>query len=130
MFTALRRAFVDARALQDLRKHLPDLILDDVFRVFGVEFRMSSHEFLRPIRVLGKRFGCPEIFAIQERLSEVGHLLFQSPGQDGKPHDLDQADVFLLDVVQLLMRMIPDYFKRGTPQDDALTRLAVSFFEN
>ena len=130
MFTALCRAFVDARTFENFGKHLPDLILDNFIGVFRIEFRVSAHEFVSPIRVLGKLVVFAQIFAVQERSFEVGHLFFQSPGQNCKTHNFDQADVLLLDVVQLLMRMIPDYFKRGTPQDDALTRLAVSFFEN
>ena len=130
MFTALCRAFVDARAFKDFGKHLSDLILDDLLGIVRIELWMPAHEFLCPIRMLGKRFGRSEVFTVQECLFEVSHLFFQSAGQNCQTHDLDQADVFLLDVVQLLMRMIPDYFKRGTPQDDALTRLAVSFFEN
>ena len=130
MFTALCRAFVDARTFEHLGKHLPNLKLDDLLSIVCAELRVPLHEAVRPVRVLGKLIIFPQIFAIQQRSFEVGHLFFQSAGQNCQTHDLDQADVFLLDVVQLLMRMIPDYFKRGTPQDDALTRLAVSFFEN
>ena len=130
MLSALCRTLVDARALEHLRKDLSDLITDDVLGVVRVELRMPAQELGCPVRVLGERFIFAEIFAIQQRSFEVGHLFFQSAGQNCQTHDLDQTDVLLLDVVQLLMRMIPDYFKRGTPQDDALTRLAVSFFEN
>ena len=62
MISSFLCAFVDARAFENFGKHLPDLILDDVFRVFGVELRMSAHEFLCPVRVLGKLFVCPEVF--------------------------------------------------------------------
>ena len=63
MFATFCRAFVDARALKDFGKHLPDLILDDVFRVFGVELRMSAHKFVSPIRVLGNALIGVEIAA-------------------------------------------------------------------
>ena len=41
MRAALCRTFVHARALQDLRKDLSDLELDNVFRVLGVKFRVA-----------------------------------------------------------------------------------------
>ena len=41
MFATLRRAFVDARTFKHLYKDLSDFELDDVFRVFGVEFRVA-----------------------------------------------------------------------------------------
>ena len=41
VFSSLRRRLVDARALQDLRKDLSDLELDNVFGVVGVKFRVA-----------------------------------------------------------------------------------------
>ena len=73
---ALCCAFVHARTLQDLRKHLPDLKLDDIFRVLCIKLRMTLHKFVRPIRVFGKFVVLPQIFAVQERGLEVGHFFF------------------------------------------------------
>ena len=56
--------------------------------------------------MLGKLVVRAKIFTVQKCGSEVGHLLFESARQNRQTHDLDQTDVFLLDVVQLLMRMI------------------------
>ena len=39
--SSLRVALENARALQDLRKDLSDLILNDVFGVVGVKFRVA-----------------------------------------------------------------------------------------
>ena len=72
---------------------------------------------------------CAKIFAVQERRLEVRHLLFESAGQHRQTHDFDQADVFLLNVVQLLVRMIKPHrvFRRGqvVAQDQIQLILAV-----
>ena len=149
MCAAFCRAFVDARALEYLRENLSDLILDDLVRVICIEFRMSAHEFVTPIRVLGKLVVCAQVFTVQKRGFEVGHLFFQASRQDCQTHNLNQADVFLLDVVQLFVRMVQTHrvLWRGqvVPQDqiqfvlavphprdrcDRVVRLAVCFRED
>ena len=97
-------------------------------------------------KAIGKRFGRSEVFTVQERRLEASHLFFQPSGQDCQTHDLDQADVLLLDVVQLLVRMVKAHrmFRCGQvvaeyevklilavphPRDrrDRVVRLAVGF---
>ena len=84
-FSALCRTLVDARALEHLRKDLSDLITDDVLGVVRVELRMPAQELGCPVRVLGERFIFAEIFAIQQRSFEVGHLFFSRPGRIARP---------------------------------------------
>ena len=55
--------------------------------------------------MLGKRFILPDVPPGDERFGKVGHFLLEAGGQHCKPHDLDEADIFLFDVVQLLMRV-------------------------
>ena len=98
--------FVHARTFQNLCKNLSDFILDDGFGILGIEFRVSVHEFFRPIRVLGKLVVCAKVFAVQKRCPQVGHLLFESARQNRQTHALNQTDVFLLNMVQFLMRMV------------------------
>ena len=87
MISTLCRAFVDARAFKDFGKHLSDLILDDFLGIVRIELWMPAHEFLCPIRMLGKRFGRSEVFTVQECLFEVSHLFFQPSRQDRQTHN-------------------------------------------
>ena len=99
-------AFIYARTFEHLGKHLSDLITDDALGVVRVEFRMSTHKLVSPIRVLGKLIVFAQIFAVQKRRPQVSHLFFQPSRQNCKTHDFDQADVLFFDVVQLFMWMV------------------------
>ena len=47
-----------------------------------------------------------DIFSGQNRLRQTLHLALQAGGKHRQTHDLNQADIFLLDVMQFLMGMI------------------------
>ena len=76
----------------------------------------------------------PQVFAVQQGLSEVGHLFFQPSGQDRQTHDLDQADVLFFDMVQFLVRMVEAHRMlwcgQVVPQDQIQFVLAVSHTRN
>ena len=42
----------------------------------------------------------------KDRLRQIGKLLFQSGREHRQTHDLDQTDIFFLDVMQLRVRMV------------------------
>ena len=51
-----------------------------------------------------------DIFALEDVFPEKFHLTFQARWKNGKPHNLDQADIFFLDMMQICVRMV--YAKR------------------
>ena len=54
---------------------------------------------IHPVGVLGLDGVGAQVRAGDDFLRQVGELPFQAAGQHGKAHDLDEADVFLLDMV-------------------------------
>ena len=56
--------------------------------------------------MLGKHLVAADIRAGEDGFFQSGHLAVQAGRKHRKAHDLDQADVLLLDVVQLRMGMI------------------------
>ena len=63
-------------------------------------------KFLYPVCMLGKRLICPQAHTVKKCLFECRHLVFQTCRKHRKPHNLDQTDIFLLNVVQLRMWMV------------------------
>ena len=98
-------AFVDACVLQHLHEDCADLLPQDFFCVFRRE-RVPRLQLLRPARVLLQRLVGAQVAVLQDRVCQKRKLSVQPGRQDGEAHDLDQADVLLLDVVQRLVRMV------------------------
>ena len=61
MISSFLCAFVDACTFEHLGKYLPNLKLDDLLSIVDVEFRMSTHKFVSPIRVFGKLVVCAQV---------------------------------------------------------------------
>ena len=102
---ALRGAFVDACVLQHLHEDCADLLPQDFLCVFRRE-RVPRLQLLRPARVLLQRLVGAQVAVLQDRVCQKRKLSVQPGRQNGEAHDLDQADVLLLDVVQRLVRMV------------------------
>ena len=77
--------------------------------------------------MLGKLLILPDVPPGDKRFGKVGHFLLEAGGQHCKPHDLDEADVFLFDVVQLLMRV--EYAQRVFRGGDVIAQHQVKLIE-
>ena len=67
---------------------------------------ISGKEFLHPVRMLAKNLIAADIRAFQYCFFQSGHFTVQTGRKHRKTHNLNQADVFLFDMVQLCMRMV------------------------
>ena len=63
-------------------------------------------ELIHPVRMLFKLRIGTDIASGKDRLRQIGKLLFQSGREHRQTHDLDQTDIFFLDVMQLRVRMV------------------------
>ena len=104
-FSALGIALIDAGVDKNLGKDLADFFIDDLVDVVRGH-AATTEEFLRPVCVLGNGLVSAQIAACKDGRLERIHLFFQAGGQHGKSHNLDKPDVFLLDMMQLRMRMV------------------------
>ena len=86
---------------------MADLVLYDAVDVLGVQLRVTGEDVHRPLGVLldalavlgGRSVG-------RESGLHISHLCLQAAGQDGETHDLDEADVFFFDMVELCVGVI------------------------
>ena len=70
----------------------------------AVQFRVAGKDIPGPLGVLLQFFRVlAHRGAGDQCIGQLSHFLFQAAGQHGKAHDLDQADVFLFDVMQFCM---------------------------
>ncbi len=109
------RLLIDTAVLKDLCEHKADLVFDDLLEcfvslgralyIFRSEFRILFEDLRDPCCVGGKRLDLCELFPFQYSFPECFHFLEQTGRQDRKAHDLDEADIFFLDVMQLRMRV-------------------------
>ena len=74
--------------------------------VVRVHIFIVGKEFLHPVRMLGKHLVAADVRAGKDGLFQIRHLAVQTGRKHRKAHHFDQADVLLLDVVQLRMGMI------------------------
>ena len=102
---ALGIACVDACILQNTLEGLTDFSLKDLLYVLGRKGVIVT-EALKPCRVLFDALVVGKILACQNRVAHNGDLLLETCGENGKSHDLDQADVFFLDVMYVGMWVI------------------------
>ena len=98
--------FVDAGVGQNFGEHVADLILQNGVYVVCVQFRMAGEDALGPLGVLLQLFGVlGSGGAGDQYIGQLGHFLLQAAGQNGQTHDLDEADIFLFDMVQFCVRV-------------------------
>ena len=91
--------------LQHLGEGNADLLFQDLSDASGIHRAVLLHDLLRPVRV-GSSFRIrPEVRAFDDPPGQRVHLVQQPRRQDGKAHHLDQADVFLLNMMELLVRV-------------------------
>ena len=103
---ALGVALVDAGVLQHLGKHQTGLLLDHVQGVIGGDLILAL-KALSPVSVRGGEGIGTQVLALGQLLGHGGQFRLQTGGQDSQTHDLDEANVLLLDVVQLRMDTRP-----------------------
>ena len=89
--------------LQNLRKNLAHFHFQNACGGFGGE-HLLIHQFLDPSFVLLKL--THQGNAGENGMLNAGQLLLQSGGQHCQAHNFNQADIFLLDVVQLCVGMV------------------------
>ena len=104
-FLAFRRALVDAGVFENLCKHKAGLLLHNLHRVIFGNGVVFGKRFC-PVGVGGGQLVGAQVAAVRQLFRHRRQLRLQAGGQYGQAHDLDQADILLLDVVQLGMRVI------------------------
>ena len=71
-----------------------------------IDIRIGGKKFIYPVRVLGNLLIAADIFSGKDIVLQKFHLTLQACRKDCKSHNFDQADVLLLDVMELCMRMV------------------------
>ena len=104
-FFSLGSPLVNACVLQDLGKHKPRFFFDNFQSIFCRDVVFAAETF-RPGGVFFRQLAGVEVLASGQGVRDGGKLRLQTGGQNRKAHNLDQSDIFFLDVVQLVMRMI------------------------
>ena len=86
---------------------------------------ISGEELLHPCPVFGDGLVGAYIFSLHNILAQAGQLLFQPGRQYCQSHDLDQAEVLLLDVVKY-ENLLPgrEYVLKGTLVDKETKKAA------
>ena len=105
-FSAFRRTLVNAGILENADEDLSDLFFQDIIDVFLIDVRVIRKELIHPVRMLFDISVGADILLVQDVILQKLHLLFQTGRKDRKTHYLDKADVLLLDVMAVLMRMV------------------------
>ena len=95
---AFGSAFVDARILQNPGEYPAGFLEEDLQGVVRGK-GMASLQLRDPIGVLGKGRIAANVPALEDGLGQIGQLTLQAAGEHRQAHDLDEADVLLLDVV-------------------------------
>gem|GEM_PF-5632468 len=99
-------ALVDARVREDGLEDFADLVLEHFVEVFGLCLGVLRADFLVPCGVALDFLDAADVFrALDPLLLQRGHLFLEARRQHGEAHDLDEADILFLDVVNFLMRM-------------------------
>ena len=81
---------------------MADLVLQDEVDVVTVQVGVLGKDLLGPRGMLLQRFGIlGGGYAGHQCVGQIKQLLLQAAGQNGQTHDLDEADVLFLDVVEL-----------------------------
>ena len=86
---------------------MADLVLYDAVDVLGVQLRVTGEDVHRPLGVLLDALAVlGGGSAGRESGLHISHLCLQAAGQDGETHDLDEADVFFFDMVELCVGVV------------------------
>ena len=91
--------------LQNSGKHQPDLLMDNGCDIVRRQVISGSKAFCPVCMGSGQWVGT-QVAAAEERLTKSRQLGFETRRQNGQTHDLDQANVFLFDMVEFGVRMI------------------------
>ena len=103
--SSLGSTLVDTRVLQNGLKGLANLFLQNSFNILFLEI-VAGGKALDPLCMLGDLLTGRDVKAFFQILGKQLDLALESGGQDRKPHDLDQANVLLFDVMLVGVRMI------------------------
>lgn len=99
------RSLKHACVLQYGTKYLADFLLQNFRHIFRVQFQMICFDLLCPLCVRGSFRICTQISAQNQCLSYRCQLILEPGRQHSQAHDLNETDIFLLDMVLLSMGM-------------------------
>ena len=71
-------AFIDTGILQNIRKYMTDLILQDLHHIVFCDLLVFRKEFLHSVRMFRDRLFAADIFSFYNISCEQGKLFFQS----------------------------------------------------
>ena len=106
IFPSLRRTFVYSGIFQYMDECIPHFLLQDIHDIFLCNPVIIRKEPLDPLCMLFNLLIASDILAFHKISGQYLQFFLQPGRQDCKAHHLDKADIFLLDIVVLRMRMI------------------------
>ena len=102
-----------------------DLLFEDVVDVVFGEVRAAGGDVLRPLRVLLEFGVVCQVFFTRQALGQQRHFRLQAGRENSEAHDFNQADVLLLDMVVLRVRVV--HTERTLVRRDVVPQREVQF---
>ena len=90
-----------------------------------VYFFILGKEFLNPVGMLAQHFITADVSTVKDGFFQIRHLSVQTGGQDSQSHNLNQSDIFFLNMMQLCMGMI--HSKRVLLRGDVIAQNQIQF---